>query len=383
MHDLGLFQLDGNAAVEASPAGEDWNSVVGNGTGSLPLAGSNAISATFVNDPYNVPNGDSAYGAGSSKDIDDVPSWSYTLAGNVNDKLDFEHAGAALYVASNGDPILYFFADRYAQNGDAKVGFWFFKGSVGLEPSPGTHFAGPHQNGDVLIESDFTNGGANISNIVVKEWQNGALSAPLGTGGDCKTAGQSDELCGTNSTGPFGQLWSFEPKAQSTAGSFFEGGINLATLFGGTDQVPCFSSFLAHSRTSGETADSELKDFVFGEFNTCGTITVVKSATPKDNTPFSFTTTARVRSEAASTSATRARRRRSSRTARGARTASPKARVRTGDSRRSTASPRDGHERTRSPDDSDGVDHARLRRPRDLHVHERPRSGLFEGEQGV
>ena len=291
MHDLGLFQLDGNAAVDASPAGEDWNSVVGNGTGSLPLAGSNAISATFVNDPYNIPNGDSAYGAGSSKDIDDVPSWSYTLAGNVNDKLDFEHAGAALYVASNGDPILYFFADRYAQNGDAKVGFWFFKGSVGLEPSPGTHFAGPHQNGDVLIESDFTNGGANISNIVVKEWQNGALSAPLGTGGDCKTAGQSDELCGTNSTGPFGQLWSFEPKAQSTAGSFFEGGINLATLFGGTDQVPCFSSFLAHSRTSGETADSELKDFVFGEFNTCGTITVVKSATPKDNTPFSFTTT--------------------------------------------------------------------------------------------
>ena len=142
VHDLGLFQLDGNAAVDASPAGEDWNSVVGNGTGSLPLAGSNAISATFVNDPYNIPNGDSAYGAGSSKDIDDVPSWSYTLAGNVNDKLDFEHAGAALYVASNGDPILYFFADRYAQNGDAKVGFWFFKGSVGLEPSPGTHFAG-------------------------------------------------------------------------------------------------------------------------------------------------------------------------------------------------------------------------------------------------
>ena len=94
VHDLGLFQLDGNAAVDASPAGEDWNSVVGNGTGSLPLAGSNAISATFVNDPYNVPNGDSAYGAGSSKDIDDVPKLeSYTLAGNVNDKLDFEHAG--------------------------------------------------------------------------------------------------------------------------------------------------------------------------------------------------------------------------------------------------------------------------------------------------
>jgi len=291
VHDLGLFEVDGNAAVDASPPGEDWNSVVGNGTGSLPLSGSQAISASFVNDPYNVPNGDSVYGAGSSKDIDDVTSWSYTLAGNANDKLDFEHAGAALYVAGNGDPILYFFADRYAQNGDAKVGFWFFKGDVGLQPSPGTHFTGPHQNGDVLIESDFTNGGANISNIVVKEWQNGALSAPLGNGADCKTASANDELCGTNSTGAFGQVWTFVPKAQSTAGSFFEGGINLASLFGGKDNVPCFSSFLAHSRTSGETDDSELKDFVFGDFNTCGTITVVKSATPKDNTPFSFTTT--------------------------------------------------------------------------------------------
>jgi uncharacterized repeat protein (TIGR01451 family) len=291
VHDLGLFQLDANAVVDASPPGEDWNSVVGDGSGPLPLAGSQAISASFVNDPYNAPNADSVYGAGSSKDIDDVTSWTYTLAGNANDKLDFEHAGAALYVAANGDPILYFFADRYAQNGDAKVGFWFFKGDVGLQPSPGTHFTGAHQNGDVLIESDFTNGGANITNIVVKEWQNGALSNPLGTGADCKTASASDELCGTNSTGTFGQLWSFTPKAQSTAGSFFEGGIDLASLFGGKDNVPCFSSFLAHSRTSGESDDSELKDFVFGDFNTCGTITVVKNATPKDNTPFSFTTT--------------------------------------------------------------------------------------------
>jgi hypothetical protein len=101
----------------------------------------------------------------------EVPSWRHT-AGSVPDKDNIEHAFAAAY-ESGGDTFVYFGLDRYANNGDAFVGFWFFKSAVGLNAN-GT-FSGTHQVGDLLVLSNFTNGGA-VSTIQLFEW--------VGSGGD-------------------------------------------------------------------------------------------------------------------------------------------------------------------------------------------------------
>jgi hypothetical protein len=64
--------------------------------------------------------------------------------------------------------------------------------------------------------------------------------------------------------------WSYTPKS-GTPGIFpyeslFEGGINLTQLLGST---PCFSSFMAESRSS-KRFTATLKDFVLGDFPVCG-----------------------------------------------------------------------------------------------------------------
>ena len=79
------------------------------------------------------------------------------------DKNDIAHAFAAAY-DHDGDLIVYFGLDRYASNGDAQVGFWFVKGAVGLTGGPANGgFTGQHTIGDILVQIDFENGGANPS----------------------------------------------------------------------------------------------------------------------------------------------------------------------------------------------------------------------------
>src|SRR5512134_1508282 len=152
VHDEGLFELDGNTANQAA-AGDDW---------------SNA-DKLFITDAYN--GDDEIFTTGGSKDDLNIPSWRHTT-GSVPDKDDIEHAFAAAY-ESGGDTFVYFGLDRYANNGDAFVGFWFFKSAVGLNAN-GT-FSGTHQVGDLLVLSNFTNGGA-VSTIQLFEW--------VGSGGD-------------------------------------------------------------------------------------------------------------------------------------------------------------------------------------------------------
>jgi hypothetical protein len=75
----------------------------------------------------------------------------------VPPKDEIENAMAALYEVS-GDQHLYFAADRFANNGSADFGFWFFRNEITLNPD-GT-FDGVHEVGDVLILGTFTQGGA-------------------------------------------------------------------------------------------------------------------------------------------------------------------------------------------------------------------------------
>ena len=184
------------------------------------------------------------------------------------DKDEITNAYAAAYNVA-GDLIIYFGLDRYANNGDAQVGFWFFQNPIGLNPN-GT-FSGTHTAGDILVLSDFTNGGV-ISNIKVYKWvgsggSDGSLNLVY-TGVDC-VPGPSGIVCATVNQADTPAPWPYMPKSGSSgtfpSGSFYEGGINISELI---PEGLCLSSFLAETRSS-QSLDAQLKDFALGTFDLC------------------------------------------------------------------------------------------------------------------
>ena len=102
----------------------------------------------------------------SSKDVNDTTQWKWT-AGSNPDKDDLLHAYSAVYEvpgqkAGVEDQVLFFGADRFANNGDSNIGMWFLKdGTIDCNATTGGNqtFTGAHQDGDLLVVSSFTNGG--------------------------------------------------------------------------------------------------------------------------------------------------------------------------------------------------------------------------------
>jgi uncharacterized repeat protein (TIGR01451 family) len=270
VHDEDLFELDGNTANSGAVVGDDWDSHP-NATGNRAL---------FITDPLSQQT-DDIFTGGSTKDDLNTSGWKWTT-GSVPDKDNIEHAFAVSY-EKNGHTFVYFGLDRYANNGDAFTGFWFFKSGVG--PVAGGSFSGPHQVGDLLVLSNFTNGGATAT-IQLFEWvgsggdTNGTLDL-LGTGQACTGAPALDIACAATNSGDITPSWSFDDKGAGGASnpipaeSFFEGGIDLDQLFDGN--APCFGSFLAETRAS-QSVDAVLKDFAGGSFNTCVPPTIATAA---------------------------------------------------------------------------------------------------------
>ncbi len=110
--------------------------------------------------------------SGGSKDVNDISQWAYTTNDIAPDKDQILDAFAAAY-QKNGETWVYFGADRFDGSGDAFIGFWFVQGQISLDGNGG--FNGVHHNGDILVVSDFTNGGS-VSQIKIYEWLNGSLS---------------------------------------------------------------------------------------------------------------------------------------------------------------------------------------------------------------
>jgi hypothetical protein len=258
VHDLGVFELDGNA-TDASGGGTDWSAIWQ----------SSAANIAFVDD--GVDSGDSTYyKGGGSKDVNDVTQWEYSATDVAPDKNEITNAYA--YGATSGDDMLiYFGLDRYSNDGDSAVGFWFFQDEVMPDGSGG--FTGAHQDGDVFIVSEFTNGGV-VAGIKIYEWNGSGLTL-LDSGGDCSTAASGDALCArVNSADGTPAPWPYAPKPNIgspgafPARTFFEGGVDLSDgdLFG--SDVPCFSSFLGETRSSQEPT-AQLKDFAAGSLDTC------------------------------------------------------------------------------------------------------------------
>ncbi len=259
-HNIDDVELDGNAVDEAAAA-DDWDTILGFAAGAP-----SDLKNVFIADG----SGTTIFTTGGSKDDLDIPNWQCTN-GNVPDKDDILNAYAAAYNGS-GSLKLYFGADRFANNGDAQIGFWFLQDeTVNCDPNASA-FTGQHEIGDLLVLSNFTQGG-NISTIRVYTWvgsggdTNDVLDL-VAQGVDCAGAGSHD-VCATVNGASAPAPGPFTPKSGPAgsfpAGSFYEGGVNLGNLpvdFG------CGGKFLAETRSS-QSVDAQLKDYALGSFELC------------------------------------------------------------------------------------------------------------------
>lgn len=264
--DEDIFELDGNPQdATPTPTGEDWSRYFPSGP-----AGGNATAKFFGVDPANA----TIFTQGGSKDINGIGQWRHS-SGSVPDKDDIQNAFAAAYNVG-GELIIYFGADRAANNGDANIGFWFLQGNVGVS-ADGT-FSGGHMDGDIFVVSGFTSGGQ-TSEIDVYRWvgddATGSLvliTTVLG-GATCTSSPTGDHFaCAISNTSPVAAPWPYTPKSGPAGtypvASFFEGGINVKALLPAGTPLPCFSTFIVETRSS-TSVTAQLKDFVRGDFTLC------------------------------------------------------------------------------------------------------------------
>jgi hypothetical protein len=246
------------------------------------------VGRSHEDDLYNSQNDNSFLGS-ASKDTMDISQWSWT-ASKPQGKSDIVNALAAAYTVGS-DTYIYAALDRWDNSGSTTAGFWFVQDSAfaictgaGVSsdgPNPactasGT-FLGHHTNDDMLIVSDFSQGGA-VATILVYSWQNGSLVLEASRSpAPCNPVTDGNDLCGavnnkyalstdrkgntilvpTTVAPPTGVTYS--GKGGNTAyekGEFLEIGVNLSAIF---DNVPCFSKFMAETRSS-TSVEASLSD---------------------------------------------------------------------------------------------------------------------------
>ncbi|MGH9178077.1 MAG: hypothetical protein ACRD0N_05930, partial [Acidimicrobiales bacterium] len=323
VHGTGQFELEGNAVNDAGIDGDDWDNVCAERNddgvisdadlaalcGTSEHTGTNGTGATAVEWTDDGALNASIFTGGGSKDPEPIEKWAWKdNAGGLPDKDNLLHAFAARYSLppdSETCPagsfatceLLYFGSDRFDNSGDAQQGFWFLQGDVALGTNKiggGTGFTGSHLTGDILIISEFSNGGS-TSTIHVLEWNPAACPSASDTceAPNLKKLGEAavakctaaldpaDPFCGivnesdSLTTAP----WAFLDKSGNTdyaQGEFFEAGLNLSALNLGDR---CFSTVVSETRAA-TSATATLKDFVLGTFGQCGS---TLTTTPSDS----------------------------------------------------------------------------------------------------
>jgi len=335
VHDTGRFQLDGDAATGTNTAGtpaatDDWDKVCyqavqkpvaegGEGLNASQAAtrcgiGSATTGATETAWTAELNRSASIFTGGGSKDPQAINQWAWKDAGGLPDKDNLEHAYAARYslnpsahcpndpnVPTSKCDLLFAGLDRFDNSGDAQNGVWFFQNKIttaGAKSGGGTGFTGSHLTNDILIVSDFSNGGG-TSTITVYTWDPTctATNKPFAYCADanlhtqessdaanCKaqdtpTPVAGDAFCGIVNPSTITMPWSFTDKSSTPAngalnGEFYEEGINLSLLhLGGT----CFSSVLSETRSSTSTT-ATLKDFILGQLGHCAPVLTTQAS---------------------------------------------------------------------------------------------------------
>ena len=330
VHDLD-FQLDGETTTQAfspppnSAPDIDWNDVFNaDGTNTSVVDPDNDPGFTHadfvrdfgIKDPANkdcsftstdttkdlCTKDSTTFATGSKDTLDITPGWQCNVDNNVNNKIDIMNAYAASFTATDGDHIIYFGMEKNVDNGVNDVGFWFLQGNANCSGSPGggTAWSGTHTAGDVLVVSEFSNGGG-VSNVTAYKWVGGNNPLqPLGQGGDCKNTTGLDNLCATTNAfstdpnSPASLPWNQNVTTKWVTANgtdvgntvvppdFFEGGINITEIFkaaGGGTTPSCFNTFVGDTRSSKETG-ATLFDYTRGVLGECSaTIVTTPSLT--------------------------------------------------------------------------------------------------------
>jgi hypothetical protein len=324
VHDTGLFQLDGDAAFGTNTAGtptaiNDWDNVCytvatrPTAQGGLGLSAndaaakcgintgvaSSATAASWVEEPNPAST---IFTGGGSKDPEDISKWLWKDdQNNPPDKDNLVHAYAVRYsidanpnCPAGSNPsgkceVIYFGSDRFDNSGDAQQAFWFLQNKVTLsdvKSGGGFKFTGVHKLGDLLVISDFSNGGT-VSTITVYKWDPACtadgkpdlsckaanlrlLQDLQGAPAKCTTAQNTDIACGLVNPSPITMPFTFVDKTNTPDngalnGEFYEAGINLSQLNLGGE---CFSTVVSETRSS-TSPTATLKDFVVGQFAVC------------------------------------------------------------------------------------------------------------------
>src|SRR6185436_5631514 len=189
--------------------------------------GGASTSHSFVTDKVNSRT-DDIFQGGGSKDTLGIHQgqWLFT-DGKPQAKDDITHAFAAMYTdPATKDVILYAGLDRYDNSGDATAGFWFLQNAVGENPAVTTNgghpFVGTHSDGDILLVSDFTQGGS-ASTIKVFRW-----SGDDATGSLVAVATPPNSTFAIVNSGPISTPWTYRNKSNQSmpaAGEFLEEGV--------------------------------------------------------------------------------------------------------------------------------------------------------------
>jgi hypothetical protein len=310
VHDL-AFQLDGNIkSTDDTSLGDgeqtfDWADFFnssGQPSPELPSANpafagweASAFSPDFNKkaDGSFSPDDTTTFTTGSKDTLAINPGWQCASSNNVNSKSDIMNAYALSYTAPNDDEILYFGLERNANTGTGNVAFWFLQDEVECDASEGTTtFTGDHTDGDLLIVSEFSQGGT-VSTILVYQWVGGANGAldpnPVagGTNRDCAVVTTNDSVCGKVNGGDLSGTseipWETANKQDGVGHSlrvseFYEAGLNLTDEgLGGK----CFNTFLANTRSS-TSLTATIFDFTIGVLGQCTSTT---TTTPKQGHP--------------------------------------------------------------------------------------------------
>ncbi len=335
----GAFELDGNAVTDHGAGAPDdadrvcYQDAINEGaTAAAAQAKCGATAGTSAGSTAAQWIDDSAalniFTGGGSKDPQDPGnSWLWKPKDTIPDKDTILHAFAARYSlpadAANcpsPDPtceVIFFGVDRFDNSGDAQLGFWFFKDTVGLTNTAsqgGFKFSGHHTNGDLLVISDFSVGGT-TSTIAAYFWDtscgsnnsaaNKVVNNPgpgqcgannlrlqaVSTNAKCTTSASTAPFCGiANTSDGTAAPWAFTDKSGNHSylqGEYYEAGINLSALNIGGE---CFGSFVGESRSS-TSATATLKDFVLGTFQNCNAsaVTTPSSSSVSPGTPVTDT----------------------------------------------------------------------------------------------
>lgn len=278
------MEIDGNAKDDTG-GGTDWET-------ELPL---NGPGETFIVDQVPPLGTETFFHGGGSKDDNQPTKWGNLTGSATNPNKNnitnaYAKAKNVQFPANDqtGHPavphdhlIIYFGADRFDNEGDAALGFWFTEQEIKVS---GNGFTGAHTDKDILVQVDYVNGGARAE-IQVFKWQGDGT----GTHGSPKVLKElafgfadgvtvcnaasgnipANSACATTNEFEIDEFWDFVPNDPSPpnkmpARSFFEGAIDITNFIGPV----CFSSFLAETRSShSETA--QLKDFALGNFDLC------------------------------------------------------------------------------------------------------------------